>query len=46
MQQHTDVVERMRDYLKQARADLGDSLRDIAPTNARPIGRVDAAATR
>ena len=32
----------MRDYLKQARDDLGDSLRGIEPTNARPIGQVEA----
>ena len=45
MQQHPDIVTRMRGYLKQARDDLGDSLRGIAPTNARPIGQVEAGGT-
>jgi hypothetical protein len=45
MQQHPEVVKRMRDYLQHARGDLGDSLRGIEPTNARPIGRVAAPAT-
>jgi arylsulfatase A-like enzyme len=44
MQQHPEIVNRMRDYLKRARDDLGDSLRGIKPTNVRPIGRVDTAA--
>jgi arylsulfatase A-like enzyme len=43
MQDHPEIVERMRGYLKNARSDLGDALRGVRPTNARKIGRRDEA---
>jgi arylsulfatase A-like enzyme len=33
-----DTLERLRGLLDAARADLGDSLQDIEPTNTRPLG--------
>jgi arylsulfatase len=45
LQDHPDITKRMRGYLKRARADLGDSLRGIAPTNARPVGHVEEKAS-
>jgi len=41
MADHPKIVKRLERYLEQARADLGDSLSGIAPTNVRPVGRVD-----
>jgi arylsulfatase A-like enzyme len=38
---HPEVAKRLRGYMDRARADLGDSLRRIAPTNARPVGVID-----
>jgi arylsulfatase A-like enzyme len=38
---HPEVAKRLRGYLREARADLGDSLTGVAPTNARLPGRVD-----
>jgi arylsulfatase A-like enzyme len=37
---HPNVAKRMQNLMQRARADLGDSLLGIAPTNARPVGRV------
>lgn len=36
---HPEIAKRLRGYLDAARADLGDSLTGVAPTNARPSGR-------
>lgn len=36
---HPEIVKRLEGYLSKARADLGDSLTGILPTNARPSGR-------
>jgi arylsulfatase A len=41
---HPKVAKRLQALLDRARADLGDSLTGVAPTNARPIGEVNAAA--
>jgi arylsulfatase A len=41
LKDHPEVVKRLRGYLQEARADLGDSLTNVAPTNARRAGRVD-----
>ena len=41
LQDHPEVAKRLRGYMDQARADLGDSLRRIPPTNARPVGQID-----
>jgi arylsulfatase A-like enzyme len=38
---HPNVTKRMQNLMQRARADLGDSLTGIAPTNVRPVGRVD-----
>jgi arylsulfatase A-like enzyme len=38
---HPNVVKRLERYLAEARADLGDSLTGVAPTNARPVGHLD-----
>jgi arylsulfatase A-like enzyme len=38
---HPNVTKRMQDLMQRARADLGDSLTGVAPTNARPVGRID-----
>jgi arylsulfatase A-like enzyme len=38
---HPKVAARLRGYMDEARRDLGDSLTDNKPTNARPVGRVD-----
>ncbi len=35
------VEARMRKYMDEARADLGDSLTGVPPKNARPVGKVD-----
>jgi arylsulfatase A-like enzyme len=43
LQDHPEVAKRLRGYMDQARADLGDSLRHIPPTNARPVGQADGA---
>jgi arylsulfatase A-like enzyme len=39
LRDHPKIAERLRGYLDQARADLGDSLNGKAPTNDRAIGR-------
>jgi arylsulfatase A-like enzyme len=39
LEDHPNVTRRLQRYLDQARADLGDSLTGVAPTNARPVGR-------
>jgi arylsulfatase A-like enzyme len=41
---HPNVVKRLERYLSEARADLGDALTGVAPTNARRVGRVEKAA--
>jgi arylsulfatase A-like enzyme len=40
LQDHPEIAKRLRGYMDQARADLGDSLRGIPPTNARPVGQM------
>jgi arylsulfatase A len=40
LKDHPKIAERLRGYLDEARKDLGDSLTGIAPTNARPVGKV------
>ena len=37
---HPKIVKRLEGYLQEARADLGDSLTGVKPTNARPAGHV------
>jgi arylsulfatase A-like enzyme len=37
---HPNIAKRLERYLDEARADLGDSLTQVKPTNARPAGRV------
>lgn len=39
LKDHPDIVKRLEGYLSDARADLGDSLTGVAPTNSRPSGR-------
>ena len=39
---HPEVVARLEKVAAAARADLGDALTGVKPTNARPVGRVDA----
>jgi arylsulfatase A len=39
---HPNITKRLQKLLDQARADLGDSLTGVKPTNARPIGHADA----
>jgi arylsulfatase A-like enzyme len=46
MDDHPNVTKRLEGLLAQARAELGDSLTGVAPTNVRPVGRVDNAAAR
>ena len=41
MADHPSVTKRMEELMQRARADLGDSLTGVAPTNARPVGRID-----
>jgi arylsulfatase len=43
---HPKIVKRLERYLTEARADLGDALTGVAPTNTRLIGRVDDAASK
>jgi arylsulfatase A-like enzyme len=43
LKNHPQIVERLEGYLQAARADLGDSLTGIEPTNIRPTGRVEVA---
>jgi hypothetical protein len=38
---HPKIVKRLEGYLQEARADLGDSLTGVKPTNARPAGRAE-----
>jgi arylsulfatase A-like enzyme len=40
---HPKVKKRLEALLEKARADLGDALTGVAPTNARPIGEVGKA---
>jgi arylsulfatase A-like enzyme len=40
-----EVYDRLNALLEKARADLGDSSRDIAPTNVRPLGMTSVAET-
>jgi arylsulfatase A-like enzyme len=40
---HPEIVARLQDVVKRARADLGDALTGVKATNARPAGRVAAA---
>jgi hypothetical protein len=46
LQDHPNVTRRLEWLLSKARADLGDALTDVKPTNARPVGRVDASSGR
>ncbi|MHC4947415.1 MAG: sulfatase family protein [Planctomycetota bacterium] len=39
---HPEVVARLLELVETMRADLGDALVDVEPTNARPPGRVEA----
>ncbi len=41
MKDHPNITRRLKKYLAEARADLGDSLTGVAPTNARPLGHID-----
>ncbi|TWU26070.1 sulfatase family protein [Bythopirellula polymerisocia] len=43
LKDHPKIVKRLQGYLDAARADLGDSLTGIKPSNMRPIGRVVSA---
>jgi arylsulfatase A-like enzyme len=43
LQDHPEVAKRLRGYMDEARADLGDSLRRIPPKSARPVGQIDDA---
>jgi arylsulfatase len=38
---HPKIVKRLEGYLQEARADLGDSLTGVKPTNARAAGRTE-----
>jgi arylsulfatase A len=38
MQDHPNITKRLQGLLRRARADLGDSLTGVQPTNARPVG--------
>jgi len=38
LKDHPKIAQRLRAYLEQARADLGDSLTGVKPKNARPAG--------
>ncbi|RIK72325.1 MAG: arylsulfatase [Planctomycetota bacterium] len=38
---HPKIVQRLKGYLDEARADLGDSLTGVAPTGARPVGKAE-----
>jgi len=38
LKDHPKIVKHMRELMDQARADLGDSLTNVPPTNARPPG--------
>jgi arylsulfatase A-like enzyme len=37
---HPKITKRLEKLLEEARANLGDALTGVAPTNARPVGRV------
>lgn len=41
LKDHPEIAKRLEGYLQAARADLGDSLTGVKPTNARPAGRVE-----
>jgi len=41
LKDHPQIVKRLQGYLQDARADLGDSLAGIVPTNVRPSGQAD-----
>jgi arylsulfatase A len=38
---HPKIAKRLQGYLDKARADLGDALTAVDPTNARPTGRIE-----
>jgi arylsulfatase len=40
---HPNIAKRLRGYLAAARADLGDALTGVKPTNVRPVGQVEDA---
>ena len=42
LDQHPKIAERLRGYMDDARADLGDSLTGVEPTNERAIGKQSA----
>jgi arylsulfatase A len=44
MKDHPNITKRLERYLDEARADLGDALTGVPPTNSRPIGLVDESA--
>lgn len=39
LRDHPEIVRRLEGYLADARADMGDSLTGVEPTNVRPSGR-------
>lgn len=41
LKNHPEIAKRLRGYLEAARADMGDSLTGVEPTNVRPSGRVE-----
>ncbi len=43
LKDHPKIVARLQGYLDMARADLGDSLTGIKPTNVRSIGKIEFA---
>jgi arylsulfatase A len=44
MQDHPKIAKRLLGYLEQARAELGDSLTGVVPTNVRPVGQASTSA--
>ena len=45
LQDHPEIAKQLQGYLAEARADLGDSLTGVEPTNARPTGEVEVKAS-
>lgn len=41
LRQHPKVAARLKRYMDEARADLGDSLQGMAPRGDRPVGKVE-----
>jgi arylsulfatase A-like enzyme len=42
---HPNITKRLEGYLAEARADLGDALTGVPPTNGRQVGQVDETAS-